>query len=117
MKRRADVAVLAVLAVLVGGGSVPAQPMSAIKIGLLMPGTGPFTVNAQRITTGVRLFFREPQPGPGRVRPGGSEGRQRVPQRVRGQGATARTSGGHSVPATLDSAGTRKTSANKESQR
>ena len=46
MKRRADVAVLAVLAVLVGGGSVPAQPMSAIKIGLLMPGTGPFTVNA-----------------------------------------------------------------------
>jgi branched-chain amino acid transport system substrate-binding protein len=28
-----------------------------IKVGLIMPGTGPFTVNAERITTGVRLFL------------------------------------------------------------
>jgi len=33
-------------------------PASPIKIGLLMPGSGPFTVNGQRITISVRLFFQ-----------------------------------------------------------
>jgi branched-chain amino acid transport system substrate-binding protein len=49
---------LVVLAILGGERPAPAQSPSPIKIGLLMPGTGPFTVNAQRITTGVRLYFQ-----------------------------------------------------------
>jgi len=49
---------LVILAILGGERPAPAQSPSAIKIGLRMPGTGPFTVNAQRITTGVRLYFQ-----------------------------------------------------------
>jgi branched-chain amino acid transport system substrate-binding protein len=54
--------VLALALAVTGVVVLGAPPLSAqsppIKIGLIMPGTGPFTVNAQRITTGVRTFFQ-----------------------------------------------------------
>ena len=43
--------------ILFGARPLPAQA-PPIKVGLIMPGTGPFTVNAQRITTGVRALFQ-----------------------------------------------------------
>jgi branched-chain amino acid transport system substrate-binding protein len=53
MKR---VLVLVLLAVV--GMSAPTLGQAPpIKVGLIMPASGPFTVNAQRITTGVRQFF------------------------------------------------------------
>lgn len=51
---------LAGLMILLSCLPAPAQaptPAAPIKIGLLMPGSGPFTVNGQRVTTAVRLFF------------------------------------------------------------
>ncbi len=40
------------------GARPAAAQHAAIKVGLIMPGTGPFTVNAERITTGVRVYFQ-----------------------------------------------------------
>ena len=55
-----SLAVLATALAVGGGRPATAQTGAAspIKIGLIMPGTGPFTVNAERITTGVRVFFQ-----------------------------------------------------------
>lgn len=48
--------VLILVALVAVAAPAPAQA-PPIKVGLIMPASGPFTVNAQRITTGVRQFF------------------------------------------------------------
>jgi branched-chain amino acid transport system substrate-binding protein len=51
--------VVLALGLLALGASTAAQPAAGpIRIALLMPGSGPFQVNGQRVTTGVRLFFQ-----------------------------------------------------------
>ena len=60
VRRLVRVIVVVVVTTLAGGRAVSAQMATTapIKIGLIMPGTGPFTVNAERVTTGVRLFLQ-----------------------------------------------------------